>query len=54
MLPSMGSFIIILGTETHMVYVYVGEMVYNFLLSSVLANYCGVNMVSYLGHNKDQ
>ena len=27
---------------------------YNFRLASVLANYCGVDLGSYLGHKKDR
>ena len=42
------------GPDTHMVDLDVGEMFYNFLLSSVLAKYCGVDLVSYLGHKKDR
>ena len=53
MLPSIGSFLMMVGPETHMVDIYVGEMFYNFRLSSVLAKYCGVDLGSYLGHNKD-
>ena len=37
----------------HMVYLDVGEMFYNFQLSSVLANYCGVDLGFYLEYKKD-
>ena len=54
MLPSIGSFIMMVGMETHMVDIDVGEMFYNFQLSSVLAKYYGVDLGSYLGHKKDR
>ena len=37
MLPSMGRFIIMVGPETHMVNIDVGEKFYNFRISSLLA-----------------
>ena len=51
-LPSMGSLIIMVVPKTHMVDLYVGEMVYNFQLSPLLAQYCRVDLVSYLVHKK--
>ena len=54
MLPSMGNLLMMVVTETHMVDIDVGEMFYNFLLSSVLAKYCRVDLGSYLGHKKDR
>ena len=53
MLLSMGSLLMMLGPEMHMVDLNVGETFYNFQISSVLAKYCGVDLVSYMGHNKD-
>ena len=50
MLPSMGNLLMMVVTETHMVDIDDGEMFYNFLLSSVLAKYCRVDLGSYLGH----
>ena len=52
MLPSMGSFIMMVGPETHMVDLDIGEMFYNFRLSSLMAKYCGVGLGSDLGHKK--
>ena len=54
MLPSMGSLRMMVVPETHMVEIDVGEMFYNFRLSSVLDKYCGVYLGSYLGHKKDR
>ena len=51
---SMGSFLMMVGLETHRVNIDVGEMFYKFLLSSMLANYCGVDLGSYLGQKKDR
>ena len=48
----MESLHIMVGPKTHMVDLNVGEMFYNFLLSLVLENYCGLDLVSYLGHKK--
>ena len=53
MLLSMGSLLMIVGTETIMVDLDVGEMFYNFQVFSALANYCRVDMGSYMGHKKD-
>ena len=53
MLPPMGSLLIVLGPETHMVDLDVEGFFYNFWLSSVLAKYCGVDLGSYMGHKKD-
>ena len=52
MLPSMGGLLIMVGRETHMVDLDVGEMFYNFLLSSMMAKYCKVILGSYMGHKK--
>ena len=41
------------GPETHMINLDVGEMSYTFRLSLVLDKYCGVDLGSYLGQNKD-
>ena len=46
MLPSMGSLLIMVGLDMQMVDLDVGEIFYNFLLSSVLAKYCGVDLGS--------
>ena len=46
MLPSMGSLLMILGKNIHMVNIDVGEMFY-------MENYCRVDLGSYLEHNKD-
>ena len=54
MLRSMSGFILMVGPETYMVDLNVGGMFYNFRLASVLANYCGVDLGSYLGHKKDR
>ena len=54
MLPSMVSFIMMVGSEMHMVNLDVGEMFYNFRLSPVLAKYYRVDLGSYLGHKKDR
>ena len=40
----------LVGPQTHMVDLDVGDMFYNFQLSLVLAKYCGVDLGSYLGH----
>ena len=53
MFPSMGSLIMMVGPEMHIVDLDVGEMFYNFRISSVLAKYCGLDLVSYLVHKKD-
>ena len=50
--PSMGSLLILVGPEMHMVDLDVRGGVYNFKLSSALANYCGVDLGYYLGHKK--
>ena len=52
--PSMGILLMMVGPQTHMVYVDVGEMFHNFRLSLVLAKYCGVDLGAYLGHKKDR
>ena len=52
MLTSMGSFLMMVGPETHMVDLDVGEMFYNFRLSLVLDKYCGMDLGSYMGHTK--
>ena len=54
MLLSMRSLIMMVGPETHMEDLDVGEILYNFRLSLVLANYCGLDLGFYLGHNKDR
>ena len=51
--PSMGSLFMMVGPETHMVELYVGEIFYNFRLSLMLAKYCGVYLGFYMGHKKD-
>ena len=51
-LPSKGSFLMVVVPETHMANLYVGGMFYNFRLSPVLSKYCGVDLGSYLGHKK--
>ena len=43
LLPSMVSLLVVVGLETHMVDLDVGLMFYNFQLSLMLANYCGVD-----------
>ena len=53
-LPSMGSLLMILGPEMHMVDTDVGKFFYNCRLSSLLANHYRVDLVSYLGNNKDR
>ena len=50
----MGSLLTMLGTQTHMVDLYIGEMFYRFQLSSILVNYYGVDLRSYVAHNKDR
>ena len=52
MLTSMGSFLMMVGPETHMVNLDVGGKFYNFRLSLVLAKYCGMDLGSYMGHTK--
>ena len=54
MFMSMGSFLMIVGPETHMVDLDVGEIFYNLQLSSVLSKYCGVDLGSYLGREKER
>ena len=54
MFPSMGSLIFMVGPKLHMFNLDVGEMFYNFQLFLVLANYCEVDLGSYLWHKKDQ
>ena len=54
MLPSMGSFLIMVVPKTQMVDLDVGEMFYNFRMYLVLENYCKVDLGSYMGHKKDQ
>ena len=53
MFLSIRSLLMMVGLETHMVDLDVGEMFYNFQISSVMAKYCGVDLGSYLGHKKD-
>ena len=53
MLPSMGSLLIMVGPDTYMVNLDVGYMFYNFRLSPVLENYCGVDLGYFMGHKKD-
>ena len=53
MLPPMGSLLIVLGPETHMVDLDVEGFFYNFRLSSVLAKYCGVDLGYYMGRKTD-
>ena len=53
MLPSMGSLLIMVGPDTYMVNLDVGYMFYNFRLSPVLENYCGVDLGYYLGNKKE-
>ena len=52
MLTAMGRLIIMVGPNMYMVDLDVGEMFYNFRLSLILENYCGVGLVSYMGHKK--
>ena len=54
MLTSMGSFLMMVGLKMHIVDLYVEEMFYNFRFYSVLEKYRGVNLVSYMGYNKDR
>ena len=53
-LQSIGCLLMIVDVETHMVDLEFGEMFYNFRLSSLLANYLGVDLGSYLRHKKYQ
>ena len=53
MLPSMGSFIIMVGPKTHMVNLAVGVTFYSFKISLVLTKYCGVDLGYYLEPKKD-
>ena len=52
MLLSMVSLLMMVGPETHIVNLYVGEMFYNFRLSSVPEKYYGLYLGSYMGHMK--
>ena len=54
LLRSMGSLIMIVGPNAHMVELDVGEIFDNFRLYLVLANYYRMDLVSCLGHRKDQ
>ena len=49
---TMGSFLMMVGPETHMVNLDVGGKFYNFRLSLVLDKYCGMDLGSYMGHTK--
>ena len=53
MLLPMGSLLMMLGPETHIVNIDVGEMFYNFRISSMLSKYCRVDLGSYLWNKKD-
>ena len=52
-LPSMGIMLMTVDLEAHMVDLDVGEIFHNFRLSSVLAKYCGFDLLSYLGHKNE-
>ena len=52
MLPSMGSFLMMVVPKTYMVDLYVGGIFYNFQLYPVLENYYRVYLGSYLGQKK--
>ena len=52
MLTSMGSLIMMVGPEMHMVDLDAGEFFYIFRLSLVLTKYCGVDFGPYMGHKK--
>ena len=51
--PVMGSLLMMVSKNKHMVDIYVGDMFYNFRLCLVMENYCGVDLGSYLGYRKD-
>ena len=53
MLPSMGSFIMMVGPKTHMFNLAVGVTFYSFKISLVLKKYCGVDSGYYLEPKKD-
>ena len=53
MLPSMGTLLMMMDPETHMVDLEFGGIFYNFRLSSVLAKYHRVYLVTYLVHIQD-
>ena len=54
MLLPMGSLIMIVVPKMHMVNIDVWEMFYNFQPYAVLVEYCGVDLGSWLVHNKDR
>ena len=54
MLPVIGSLLMIVGPEMHMVDIDVGDMFYNFRISPVLEKYCGMDLGPYMGHKSDQ
>ena len=54
MLPSMGNLLMMVNTDMYMFDIDVGEIFYNFWLSSVMAKYCGVYLGSYLRYKKDR
>ena len=53
MFPSTGSLLMMVGPETHMVNLNIGEIFYNFRLSLVLAKYHRVDLGYYLGQKRD-
>ena len=54
MLPSIVIFLMMVGLYRYMIDLDVGEMFYNFQLSLILANYCGLGLGYYMGHKKDR
>ena len=52
MLPPMGSLLMMVSPKKPIFHLDVREMFYKFRLSSVFANYYGVDLGSYLGHKR--
>ena len=54
MLPSIFILLMMVALKIHTIDIDVGEMFYNFRLSSLLAKYCKVDLGYFLGNNKDR